>query len=297
MKNNIAGISGLKAVFKQFNRLEKRYQGLILLLVAVILFSLYIRLVYRPQAESLRRLRSEFTSLDNQATRLKAQIPDVEKEKETLARTEEDYHALKKQLASLEARLPILGSVPQLLGEVVGQASGYKIDFVSLRSKTTEGKEEYRQLNIEIKLNADYPNFVNYLHRLENISPFLILTDIVMKKMKEGFPAESEVTLNLLTLLGERGEALARVPFVAPVTVKRNIFSFKFRPAEKVKEKEEYELSGITLRGEQSTAIINGEVYRIGDVIGNKRIKQILSSRVILIDEKRGSTILTLKWE
>ena len=41
---------------------------------------------------------------------------------------------------------------------------------------------------------------------------------------------------------------------------------------------------GVTWRGERSTAIINNEVVRVGDKVGNLRVKQILLESVTLTD-------------
>jgi hypothetical protein len=51
---------------------------------------------------------------------------------------------------------------------------------------------------------------------------------------------------------------------------------------------------GITISKKQPTAIINNEVYKVGDVIGDKKIKEILPKKVILSDGKE-SVVLTLE--
>ena len=111
---------------------------------------------------------------------------------------------------------------------------------------------------------------------------------------------ESGVTLTLATLLGEAGivkQVESKKPdFASPIAIKRNPFFSKFRPSQKKTKKEVFQLSGIISSGKIPTVVINDEVYKIGDIIGNKKVKRILSNTVILTDGKE-STILTLEKE
>lgn len=281
----------------QFKRLQKQQRVLFLLLAATILFTFYFNAIYKPQSSALRRTKTELQSLNNRLTKLKSQIPDIQKEKESLEVAQRMRDSLKAQLASLELQLPTYGRIPQLLGELVQQASGYAIDFISIRPKTSKGKKEYAQLIIEIKFNTAYSDFVNYLNRLESLSQFLRAVDIAMEEMKDGFGGTSEVTLILSTLLGEEEVTKPEQippPLVSPLPIERNPFLSKFKPVQEGAKKEELQLSGIIAKGEQPTVIINNEVYRIGDMVGNKKVKQILPNMVILTDGKE-STVLTLE--
>jgi len=286
---------------RQFNRLKTRQRTLVLFLAAAILFSFYYNAIYKPQSSALARVKTELTNVNNRLVKLKSQIPDIQKEKEALNAAKRNLDSLKTQLSSLELQLPTTGRIPQLLGELVRQAQGYSIDFVSIRPKTSKEKKEYAELSIEMKFNSTYSDFANYLNRLESLSQFLRATDIGMEEMKDGFRAESDVTLNLTTLLGETGETkpeeLKESPqFAAPLSIERNPFLSKFRPAQEGVKKEEFQLSGIIASGRTPTAIINNEVYKVGDIIGNKKVKQILSNMVILTDGRK-STVLTLERE
>lgn len=287
-------------LIQQFNRLQKRQRTLVLFLITAILFSFYYNAIYKPQSSALARVKSEFANINNRLVKLKSQIPDIQKEKEALNAAKRNLDSLRTQLSSLELQLPTTGRIPQLLGELVRQAQGYSIDFVSIRPKTSKEKKEYAELSIEMKFNSTYSDFANYLNRLESLSQFLRATDIAMEEMKDGSRAESDVTLNLATLLGETGavkpEEQKAPQFAAPLSIERNPFLSKFRPTQEGAKKEEFQLSGIIASGKTPTAIINNEVYKVGDSIGNKKVKQILPNMVILTDG-RESTVLTLERE
>jgi Tfp pilus assembly protein PilO len=298
IKTKIKEIIGKITV--QFNRLQKRQRTLVLFLAAAILFSFYYNIIFKPQSTALARAKTEWQSINNRLTKLKSQLPDIQKEKESLNGAKRNLETLKTQLSSLELQLPTTGRIPQLLGELVRQAQGYSIDFVSIRPKTSKEKKEYAELIIEMKFNSTYSDFANYLNRLESLSRFLRATDIALEEMKDGFRGESGVTLTLATLLGEAqapGPGEIKEPaFAAPLSIERNPFLSKFRPAKEGEKKDEFQLSGIISNAKVPTAIINDEVYRVGDIIGNKKVKQILSNMVILTDG-RESTVLTLERE
>ncbi len=297
MKIKIEGKEVIAKIKRQFEKLEKRQRTLILLFIATALFSFYYNSVYKPQSSALRKVKVELADVTNRLTKLKIQIPDIDKEKEALNAAEKTLDFLKTQLSSLELQLPSQGRIPQLLGELVRQAQGYKVDFVSIRPKTAKANKEYVELLIEMKLSSNYSDFANYLNRLESLSPFLRTSNIAMEEMKDGFRGDSEITLNLATLLGEavkkETEVSPEAPFTAPIAIERNPFVSKFRPDQKEGKKQDLQLFGVVATGEQPTAIINNEVYRVGDTIGNKKVKQILPNMVVLT-EGREDTVLTL---
>lgn len=282
----------------QFNRLQQQQRTLVLLFIAAILLSFYYNAVYKPQSTALRRAKTELQDVNNRLAKLKSQIPDIEKEREMLGAAKKRLDSLKTQLSALELELPTQGRIPQLLGELVRQATGYSVDFVSIRPRTSRGRKEYAELLIEIKFNTNYSNFTNYLNRLESLSQFLRATAITMEEMKDGFSGSSEVTLTLATLLGEaeevaKPEEIKEPEFALPIPIERNPFVSKFRPDLGTDKKKELRLSGIIARGKEPTVVIDNEVYRVGDAVGNKKVKQILPNMVILTDG-RESTVLTL---
>jgi len=296
IKNKAKEIIG--KTIQRFTQLKKQQRILILLFIAVILFNFYYNAIYKWQSGALRRVKSEWQNLNKRMIKIKSQLPDIEREKESLKTSQKRLNSLKNQLSSLELQLPTYSRIPQLLGELVNQAQGYSIDFISIRPKMMRAKREYAQLTIEMKFNAPYSGFVNYLNRLESISQFLRATEITLEQLKGGFSGASEVTLTLTTLLGEEYETIPEERLkapqqVSPLQIERSPFFSKFRPDQPEAKKEEFCLSGIIATGLQPTVIINDEVYRIGDMIGNKKIKQILPNMVILSDGKE-SIVLTL---
>ena len=281
---------------KQFNAFDRRRRILILLLIGTVIVSGLFNIVYKPQRDTAYRMRRESESLNRKVDDMRSKIPDMKREERLISEEKRSLRILQEELSSLEAQLPRQSGLPQLLGELVAQASGYSIDFISIKPLPAKKKKEYAHMDIEMKFNAAYSDLTNYLRRLENVSQFLAVSDVTMEKMKD---KPSETTLILSTILGEAGrkpplseqEAVAAVE---PIALKRDPFvSQEVKEIEK-ETKQAYRLSGTVSRGRRSTAIIDGNVYRIGDVIENKTIKKILPNMVVLGNGKE-SIVLTIK--
>lgn len=297
MTINLKEIS--KRVKNKFNQMGKRRQAIVIFLIAAVVFSVYYRIVYKQQSSSLSRAKTELAGVNIQLQKLKNQMPDVEKAQEALNISKKNLDLMKSQLAALEAQLPRYGRIPQLLGELVAQGAGYPIDFVSIKPKMTKDKarKEYAELNIEIKFNSAYSDFVNYLNRLESLSQFLEATDIVIEEMKDGLRGQLGVTLSFATLLGEEGPAkedIKETGLASPLSMERNPFASNLKPEKEKAKEEKLQISGIISGVKEPTVVINDNVYRVGDMIGNKRVKQILPNMVVLTDG-RESTVLTME--
>ena len=275
---------------KRFNALDKRQKAILALLAFALFFNFYVNKLVKPEFIKMRRLRAEAMRLDSQVDKLKAQIPDLAKEKLLLDQSLRDNRKLKDKLALLEKQLPVYSRIPQLLGVLVKEAQDYEVDLISIKPKGTKPDQQYSRLDIEMQFNTTYYSLTNYLARLESLSQFLSTTDLVLEEPKDAF-FESGITTTMVlsTILspspptpGNLTQEPAPLTQVQTIDVERNPFSPQENVAGYVK-KSKYNLSGITFAGENSTAIINNRVYRIGEYLDKKRmIKQILNNMVII---------------
>jgi Tfp pilus assembly protein PilO len=292
-----------KKIKTRFSGLEKRQKILVSLLIFTILLSLYFNKLLKPQLKRLSRLNSELVELNQQISNLNAQMPDIEKEKTDLEELKRKNKQLKERLVSLEKELPESYRIPQLLGELAKQTQGLAIDFSYIKPKATSGalEDEYTRFDIEMQFNAPYRDFRSYLVQLEHLSAYLNITDIVVEETKEGsFASETTATMVLSSLLN-KGLPSPGVPageskeetLLAKDTLERNPFLPSSKEVSKYLRRSKYVLSGITFAGSKSTAIINNEVYRIGDLLEKKYpIKQILPNMVIISHGKQTEILM-----
>ncbi len=286
---------------RRINALDKRQKTILALLVFALFFNVYVNKLVKPEFVKMRRLRADAIRLDGQVDKLRAQIPDLDKEKVLLDQALRENRKLKDRLQALEKQLPVYSRIPQLLGVLVKEAQDYEVDLISVKPKGTKSDQQYSRLDIEMQFNTTYYSLTNYLARLESLSQFLSATELVIEEPKDAF-FEGGITTSLVlsTILspappspGNLTQEPAPLKEVAPISVERDPFAPKETIAGYTK-KSKYSLSGITYSGDNSTAIINGNVYRTGDYIDKKRrVKQILSNMVV-VDNGHGTEILML---
>jgi len=292
-----------KKIKARFSRLQKKQKILVSLLIFTILLSLYFNKLLKPQLKRLSRLNSELTELHRQISNLNAQMPDIEKERAGLEELKRKNKQLKESLVSLEKELPESYRIPQLLGELAKQTQGLAIDFSYIKPKATSGalEDEYTRLDIEMQFNAPYRDFRSYLVQLEHLSSYLNITDIVVEETKEGsFAGEATATMVLSTLLNKGLPSLGILApeskeeiLLAKDTLERNPFLPSSKEVSKYSRRSKYVLSGIAFAGSKSTAIINNEVYKVGDLLEKKYpIKQILPNMVIISHGKQTEILM-----
>ncbi len=292
------------------DKLNKRQQLLLALLIATVLSSLFFNRILKPQIKEERRLRNELGQLGRKITALKAQMPAVEKDRIRLDEVKITNKRLKENLQALEKELPESYQISRLLGELAKQAGNSGVDFAYIKPKSLSkaaDNDEYSQLDIEMQFTAPYYDFKDYLGRLERLSAFLNVTDIVAEERKEaGAQGDVTVTLVLSTLLNRQrvsGSAAGNLTAVQKgLTLpeeqgERLPFLPSSPEAGKYLAGKNFVLAGITYAKNNPTAIINSRMYRVGDALNNEwTVKQILRDMVIITRGRQAET-LTLEKE
>jgi len=284
----------ISAVADRFNALDRRRRGLILLLCIVVLASGLFNTAYKPQRLALRKMERELRSLKSENRTIAARIPDISRDRRYAEEEERSLSVLQAELEMLESQLPRQPSQPRLLGELVAQASGYSIDFISIQPMTEKKHRIYDRLDIEIRINAGDSEITNYLHRLENVSQYLRVNKVTAEKTEKGPAYRPDATILLSTLLGtdlEKGSFEEEKGVAGPeaIVLERDPFGSKEESFSEEEGPQEHDLTGIVVRGERSTAIIDGRIYRLGDVIGDKTVRQILTNAVMLGNDTESS--------
>jgi len=265
-----------------FKKLKPKERTLVIGLVAVIAISAYFNIVYKPLAKSISRYKLQTKKSEPRLRGLQEKLPQLDKQRQNIHFLESECRKIFDEINEIESALPSKKNVSDLLTELVRLGSDLKI--VSVRQKLNEGKE-YPSIYIELKFNAPYINAVNYLRKVESISPFLVIQelDIAEEKTKvtRGGPA---ARLILTSLLGEMSDAeTIKAQEAEPLTISRNIFVSKAKPAVKAK-KTDLKLDGITYDSKTPTAIVNGEVVRIGSVVDSYTVEDIRLESVVFSD-------------
>jgi len=265
-----------------FKKLKPKERTLVIGLVAAIAISAYFNFIHKPMVKSISRYKFQTKKSKSRLRGLQEKLPQLDKQRQNIHFLESECQRMLDEISEIESTLPSKKNVSELLTELVQLGSDLKI--ASVRQKLDEGKE-YSSIYIELKFNASYINTVNYLQKVESISPFLAIQelDIAEEKTKvtRGGPA---ARLILSSLLGEMPTAaMIKAQGAEPLTILRNIFVSKAKPVAKVK-KVDLKLEGITYNSKSPTAIVNGEVVRIGSVVSSYTVEDIRPESVVFGD-------------
>jgi len=263
-------------------------------LAAVVgIFLLGLQTLYQPQQGRLQKVRNQWKALRAQGESLKTQLPDLAKEKERLKAETKAVEELEKEVKGMQSQLVTSGELGLLLGELVRCGEGLRVTFDSVKQDVRENPGQ-PHVTLEMALSAPFEDLVNYLNRIERLSPFLKVEHLAVLESKQGPSSLLAVRLVLdspLRLSSETGGltvstgalpekvALARAPFISRV-----------HRADKEKHKE-MKVTGITWQEGFSTAIVNEEVVRVGDKVADLTVQKILPDRVVLSDGVESLTV------
>ena len=265
-----------------FKKLKPKEKTLVVGLVMAIAISAYFNIIYKPLARSISRYKFQTTKSKNRLGGLQEKLPQLDKQRQNIHFLETQCQKMLDEISDIENTLPSKNNVSDLLTELVQLGTNLKI--ASVRQKLDEGKE-YSSIYIELKFNAPYTNTINYLRKVESISPFLVIKelDIAEEKTKvtRGGPA---ARLILSSLLGDMSTAdMMRAQELEPLAISRNIFVSKAKPVVRAK-RVDLKLDGITYNSKSPTAIVDGKVVRIGSVIDDYTVKDIRPDSVVFDD-------------
>lgn len=282
----------------RWRTMSPREQVGVVVLGVVVLGVVGYRTVSQGRIARLAHSRAEWLTLRQQVEAMRAALPNVEEERRRIPLEVSANEALDAELTRTERALITTGELGRLVGELTKQAEGLPVAFEAIKQRVKDDPER-PEATLEVAFTARYEAAVNYLRRVERLSPFLRITKLEMAEPKDGAQAAySRTTATLVALMTPSSEpgGLSRAPAGPPpetVTLSRNPFGGSARAA--LAEKGlDLKVTGVTYRGPDSTAIINNEVVRVGDTVDHQIVQQIRPDGVVVSD---GTTTHTLPLE
>ena len=294
-------INPLLKIFNDwYGKLKSNERRFLLVLVLVLGVSFYFTLVLKPALNDIYRLKKQEQENQNQLGMLKSQFPSVLKTKQEIETIKQNLKDLKSKISNIESQLIGSSQEQQLLTEAIKNAQSLGIDLESVKEDIKEEKEGFIRVYIELKLVANYRKVANYIKRIELISPFVKIEEMILTQSKNEPLSMVEATLTISSLLSNESKnqsplSLAvKEPPAEIGELKRSPFTPRF-VTEKTKRKN-LKVTGITYRNNEagSTAIVNGVIVRIGDQLEGVKIESILFNSVV-IDNGVEKEILKLE--
>ncbi len=297
-----------------FAKMGPREKSWAILWVAVVLSFLYLRMVFQPRARQVRDIRSQVSGLERQKMSLEAKQPNLKKRQEAIDSLKKEIVVRFDELTEAEQNLLDVQDVDALLESLVKDRAKFELYLNSIRpvsqkepsavEPTKAGPasrsqaDPYRKLLIQIDLFGTFQGLLSYVDFLEQMRPYQEVQGVRVKvEGKEVSRPHALVTVS--SLMGEtikekeqrRQEIFALVEEVV-AREKKDPFLTGERPKEVVPAVG-LELAGIfSEAGKPVAAMINNEIYSVGQVVQGKRIVAIEPNRVLLEQGNRRFVLM-----
>ncbi len=296
-------------------KMGAREKSWIVLWVAIVLTVLFFQGIHRPRTSKIREAVRQINALDRQKTLLLVGQPDIKRRQEFLTSLKKEIASAYDRLLEIERDLLDVQDVDTLLESFVKDRSRFEMRLNSIRpvqqkepttveatqagpSGGPAGPEPYRKLRIQVDALSSFQGLLNYVGFLEQMRPYQEVEGIKVKVEGKEISTPHAVLL-VSVLMGEtleQKEARKREVFALLEDMVSREQKDPFLTAEKPKEVAQavgLRLTGIFSEGGRPVAaMINNEIYRVGDLIEQKRIVAIEPTRVLLEHGNRRFILL-----
>ncbi len=276
---------------------KEREKLLLIFLVPVIIWACYYRKVYKPRRREVRRLRTSTLALQREIFKAEDELPRIDLEVKKLRQIQAQCEDMEKEIISYQRNFFGRSEIPSLIQLLAGDA-GRGFELVCMKADKLKKRDFYRELPIRISFTSDYAGLLKYLRRLEPLSPLIRVSNLHLSS--DGASINTHLIAGVI--LGEADFGEVKLPEIVsapplPEGIHDPFVSVlgKDSTVSEVRKPPALRLQGIIWGGEElKTAVINGEVLRVGQKIDNKELVEIHKDRVLLREGDR-ETFLLLK--
>lgn len=270
---------------------------LISILILVAFGSVYFTFFYKPLKQKVADLNQQEQETKEQSEFFASQLPDLGTLNQELELFKIKINDIDFKNKIVEKKLLTEAQLNQFLTELIKCADGLVTDFHSVKQNVQPDKPGFSRLFIDMKFQSRYEEMVNYVHRIERISPYVKIEDIDIAQAQADPRNLVETNLKISAILGTGLDAqntltatcaknssdkltVARSPLTPSIkTIQKKIRTLK--------------VIGITYRstGFDSSAIINDTIVKEGDEIDGQKVQKILPDSVVLNDGQEDYTL------
>ena len=268
--------------------------------IAVVMGMAGYRSLLQPRINAQKKARAAVTTLDNDLLRLEAERPDLQARQAHLEEMRQQIARLFQELEQLEEGLLNRQDLDVLLEQVVAKRARLKVQINAVKPLKDEPRKSaeknrdaaeagfYKRLFVQIDSYAAFDDLIAYVKALEAQGPYQRVRGVVVKIEGQDLVLPRALIM-VETLLANTPEQVAtrhREVFGAMEQLATRQSKDPFMAREKPKEEQiiaaGLELTGVFGTGNALTALINGNPYKIGETIQDKRIVGIYQDRVVL---------------
>ncbi|MBI3011049.1 MAG: hypothetical protein HYY58_00960 [Candidatus Omnitrophica bacterium] len=282
--------------FRKFGQREKVWS---LLFVAVTMLAAGHRTILRPRIDQVRKAKAASLRLDNELVKMEAERPDVDARRASVEAARELMRSRYQELEQLEEGLLNRQDLDRLLEQVVAKRAKLQVQINAVtplkdepRQAQAKGQEKagpsfYKRLFVQLDTYATFDDLIAYTKSLEAQGPYQRVRGVMVKIEGQDVlrPRALILTETLLAETPEQVEKRRTEVFTMLERLAARQLKDPFLASEKPKEEQQavgLELTGVFGEAASLTALINGEAYKVGDMVQGKRIVAIQRDQVVL---------------
>jgi type IV pilus assembly protein PilO len=159
--------------------LDRTKKILILAGVLVLLTALYVWLLFLPAHRTIQQLDQKLSGLLEKRAEQEAIVAN-------LAAFKREYRRLEQSLKQAMAQLPDKKEIPSLLENIsnLGRESGLEVSL--FKPGAQKPKDFYAEVPVDINLVGSYHNLLTFYYRVGSLPRIVNISDLSIKKSKEG---------------------------------------------------------------------------------------------------------------
>ena len=164
--------------------LDRTKKILIFTGVLVLLSALYVWALFLPAHEKISKLDSKLSELLDKKAEQEVIV-------QNLAAFKREYHHLELSLKQAMAQLPDKKEIPSLLENIsnLGRESG--LDVSLFKPGAQKPKDFYAEVPVDINLVGNFHDLLAFFYRVGNLPRIVNMSDLSIKRSKDGASASS----------------------------------------------------------------------------------------------------------
>ena len=283
--------------------LKKNEILLVIFLGLVIIGAIYYRGFYCPQTLEFQKTKNSFESAKIKKISLESQMPHMISLERAFKDRKKLYKIRLDKIEEEEKKILAPSEITVLLESIAKSGMDLDVEIVYIKSKEPSKKRTsesvyYADYLIDLHYISSFANSVQYISRLEEISDYLKVEDVKMEIEKQG-ESQPHTYVLLSTIINEKAsrtpQGLLKEIMSKPEEIKiEDPFSTQAKPYNK-ELPVKLTLSAILWGEKNQAAVIDGQIKRVGDMIGKLEVKDILPDKVILRDGNKFYELIRKK--
>jgi type IV pilus assembly protein PilO len=159
------------------NLRDPKIQKILVLAIGVIAVSyVYFGTTFLPFCYQVRK--AQITELEDEYTKLSAELEKARQMVGNLARLEAEYERLHRQWMSAQELLPLEQEMPDLLRKVTTAGNKAGVEFMLFQPRAAVAQEMFKEHPVNVRVRGGYHQLGIFLSRLANMSRIVNVKDL-----------------------------------------------------------------------------------------------------------------------